>query len=184
MINNNKISKKYLKLQEALIFFFNQPCIDSQSEIKPIYLHCVQVALLLLNHGYSIDVCIAGLFHDAFEDFSIEEKELAKKFGNEVIKLIKVNTKNSTLVEPTKGEELISRICTYGDSAIAIKLADLIDNLNYFTNLENVKAVEKLVRYSMFLKEKAEIRNESFNKLFLQSIQRGKRFLKLPLNSD
>ena len=180
-MKNNKISKKHIKLQEALIFFFNQPSIDSQSEIKPIYLHCVQVALLLLNHGYSIDVCIAGLFHDAFEDFSIEEKELAKEFGNEVIRLIKVNTKNSTLVEPTKGEELISRICAYGDSAIAIKLADLIDNLIYFTSLENVKAVEKLVRYSMFLKGKAAIRNDSFHQLFLRSIQKGKMFLESTL---
>jgi len=101
----------------------------------PYVTHPLSVSEMLRAAGYGIDYRIAGLFHDLLEDTDASEEEIQNLGGEEVLKAVKLLTKEDDYVMA----DYIRRI-KQNDIARAVKAADRLHNLkSAFTADENFK---------------------------------------------
>jgi (p)ppGpp synthase/HD superfamily hydrolase len=114
-----------LAAADALAAWLHRYDTDKQGE--PLIGHCRRVAAMLREQGWRVKVQVAGLLHDVGEA-GICLDDLTDFFGAEVSFAVEEVTR-----EPA-GEtysEYIGRLQKQGNpEAIAIKLADLRDNLD------------------------------------------------------
>ena len=90
----------------------------------PYITHPMAVAEFLREDGYSEDYQIAGLFHDLLEDTDATEQEIEALGGKEVLKAVKLVTKQKGYVMA----DYIAAIKT-NPMAFAVKAADRLHNL-------------------------------------------------------
>ncbi len=99
----------------------------------PYIVHPVQVALILLRHGFDEDLAIAGLLHDTVEDCGTLASDVEAAFGAEVARLVDAVTEQKT----EGGERRAWRVrkedqlrhLQSGDARVAaLKAADALHN--------------------------------------------------------
>ena len=90
----------------------------------PYVTHPLSVSEMIRTWGYGTDYRIAGLFHDLLEDTDATEEEILNLGGPEVLKAVKLLTKEDGYVM----ENYISRI-KENDIARVVKGADRLHNL-------------------------------------------------------
>jgi (p)ppGpp synthase/HD superfamily hydrolase len=92
----------------------------------------------LYENGYSEDVVLAGVLHDALEWSSVDQQLLTAEFGDNVVRLILACTKDDTIIDKEeKTNELIQRCVQSGQDALIIKTADIIDSFKWYSNQNN-----------------------------------------------
>lgn len=157
---NNKI--------EAAIKFLSVHMPDASKLVKPTLLHSIRVGVSLYNYGYSENIVIAGFLHDLVEDAGITIEEIETKFGVEVSRLVKVETKDSSIQdEIEKADNLINKLLEFGEDALIIKASDLLDNLILYKKSGDEKAINKLTRMStnLLLNKPQTLQGDLFDKL-------------------
>jgi len=92
---------------------------------QPYITHPIAVSEMLKEQGFGIDYRIAGLFHDLLEDTDATEAELEALSNAEVIKAIKLLTKQPGYIMA----EYIQGI-KQNEMAFAVKAADRLHNLH------------------------------------------------------
>jgi (p)ppGpp synthase/HD superfamily hydrolase len=70
----------------------------------PYVAHLLEVAALVLHDGGSEAEAIAGLLHDAIEDAGVKPKQIRKRFGRKVSRIVKECTETIDGKLPTKSE--------------------------------------------------------------------------------
>ena len=96
---------------------------------KPVVLHSLRVAHRLLHYGYEEPVVIAGLLHDVLERSDLTFASLNRRFGAKVANLVAAVTKDPRIGNPTKRyEDSLRRCAAWGEGALAVRVADLLDN--------------------------------------------------------
>jgi len=115
----------------------------------PYVVHPLRVGYALWRQKQPLEVVLAGILHDTLEDTNATDKELLRLFGAEVLHLVSFVSKNRPLYIPTSRAEIMPK------KVLAIKLADVKDNLR--DNYKHGQAVSDavLVRYNEFV-QKAE----------------------------
>lgn len=155
------------KIEEAIKFL--SACMpDASKLVKPTLFHSIRVGVTLHNFGYSEDIVIAGFLHDLVEDADVSIEEIEKKFGPKVSKLVEVETKDPTIQgEIEKADHLINKILQFGDDALVVKAADLLDNLTLYKNRNDEKALSKLTRMStnLLVNKPSSLSGELFDRL-------------------
>lgn len=92
--------------------------------------HDIRVGVYLYENGYSEDVVLAGVLHDAIEWSGADEQLLRDEFGDNVVCLIFSNTKDDTIVDKVeKTNELIQHCVQNGQDALIVKTNDLLRGL-------------------------------------------------------
>jgi (p)ppGpp synthase/HD superfamily hydrolase len=125
---------------------------------KPTLIHNLRVAIYLYTHGYSRQICLGGLLHDAIEDTKITLQEIEERFGKEVSTLVQANTKNNSLQGMEKYEELTKRCIEVGQAGAIIKAADILDNYIYYSKINELEGKNWMIKTgNMLLKEIPEI---------------------------
>jgi (p)ppGpp synthase/HD superfamily hydrolase len=105
---------------------------------KPVLFHDLRVGTYLYNRGYSREVVLAGVLHDAIEWSDITEEMLQENFGDEVVRLILASTKDDSIQDKEdKIKELIQRCVENGEEALIVKAADIIDSFKWYAAQEN-----------------------------------------------
>lgn len=139
------------KIEEA-IKFLSVSMPDASKLVKPTLFHSIRVGISLYRHNYTENIVIAGLLHDLVEDANISIAEIENKFGIEISKLVEVETKDSSITdEIEKADHLIEKLLKFGNDALIIKAADLLDNLILYKKRNDDKAINKLTRMSINL---------------------------------
>jgi len=92
----------------------------------PLFEHSVRVALTVQSLGYSPTVVSATLFHDILEDTDVDEQELLDVSNRTVLSLVRELTIEFD-GRPIK--EVVAPLYNISYWAIAIKLADILDNV-------------------------------------------------------
>lgn len=136
MKRNDDYPLKYIKIEDA-IRFLSVAFPVSDDPVKPVLLHSIRVGVMLLNHGHDLDVCIAGFLHDTVEDSQMTIEQIENQFGSEVKEIVFANTKDPSIEKDKRNEDLYKRCADYGIKACLVKAADIIDNINYFREIEN-----------------------------------------------
>jgi len=90
----------------------------------PYVTHPLSVSEMLRARGYNMDYRIAGLFHDLLEDTDATEDEILALGGPDVLKAVKLLTKEKGYVMA----EYISAI-KENEIAVAVKVCDRLHNL-------------------------------------------------------
>jgi (p)ppGpp synthase/HD superfamily hydrolase len=70
----------------------------------PYVAHLLEVAALVLHDGGSEAEAIAGLLHDAIEDAGVTPKQIRKRFGRKVSRIVKACTETIDGKLPTKSQ--------------------------------------------------------------------------------
>jgi len=123
----------------------HMPVSDEESR-KPVLFHDIRVGVYLYEQGYSRDIVLAGVLHDAIEWSSADAELLEEEFGDRVMKLIYANTKDDTIQDShEKTQELIRRCVHNGQDALIIKTADILDSFKWYSSQNN----EDQLRYCM-----------------------------------
>ncbi len=92
----------------------------------------------MYENGYSADIVLAGVLHDALEWSDISEEMLREEFGERVTTLVMANTKDDTITDQDeKINELIKRCSDNGQDALIIKAADILDSFKWYESQNN-----------------------------------------------
>ena len=141
---SKSLSIKFEKAVRLLVEHF--PVSDETSR-KPVLFHDIRVGVYLYENGYSEDVVLAGILHDAIEWSSATEKMLRKEFGDNVVKLVLASTKDDSIKDKQeKTEELIKRCVKNGEDALIVKTADILDSFKWYTGQKNKGQLEYCAR--------------------------------------
>ncbi len=99
----------------------------------PYIVHPAHVAVILLRHGFSEDVAIAGLLHDVVEDQGVSLAEIEAGFGPAVAEMIASLTEcklegDAERPWEARKQEALDQLHRAGLEAVAVKAADILHN--------------------------------------------------------
>jgi (p)ppGpp synthase/HD superfamily hydrolase len=92
---------------------------------EPYIGHVLRVAD---NFRYGTDLYVAALLHDVVEDTDVTLQYVRSAFGDAVADLVDAETRRNDQGETYM--DYIARVKASGDDAVALKLADLADNMD------------------------------------------------------
>lgn len=122
------------------------PTSDEASR-KPILFHDIRVGVYLYENGYTQDVVLAGLLHDAIEWSNASEQMLRDEFGNTIVKLVLANTKDDSITnKEEKTIELIKKCVRNGQDALIVKAADILDSFKWYSSQDNEEELQYCMR--------------------------------------
>lgn len=151
----SKIKREQFKLQKAVRFLVDC-CLDKEGkqkipQSKPLVMHSLRVGFNLLKRGYDKDIVIGAILHDVEEDAGVSIKEIEKKFGKKVAKIVEVVSYNSEILDQKERDlDTYRRIVKAGRKAILVSVVDHIDNADYYKFIKSKLSKE-------YVKEKWQI---------------------------
>lgn len=97
----------------------------------PYVLHPLNVGYLLMKHGCSEEVAIAGFLHDTLEDTATTADELRGRFGERVAWLVEQVTEHdrSQSWEMRKQHTVVHLQTVSDEAVLLVACADKLDNL-------------------------------------------------------
>ena len=96
----------------------------------PYLIHPLNVAKILLDHGCSDDLAIAGLLHDTVEDTEVTVEEIRSIFGDTVAQLVEFATEPDGLWAWEKRKQhTLARLDSGELPALLLSIADKLDNI-------------------------------------------------------
>lgn len=132
-----------IKFEKAVRILSEYMPLSDEHSRKPVMFHDIRVGVYLYEHGYSEDVVLAGVLHDAIEWSGVDEQLSRDEFGDNVVRLIFANTKDDTILDKEeKTNELIQRCVENGQDALIIKTADIIDSFKWYASQHNKDELE------------------------------------------
>jgi (p)ppGpp synthase/HD superfamily hydrolase len=156
----DKIQKEQFEIQRAIKFLIDR-CLDKEGNLKiankKTVMHSLRMGFDLLKRGYNKDIVIGAILHDVEEDARVSIKEIEKKFGKKVAKIVEAVSFNPKITnDKERYLDTYKRIVKAGRQAIIVSVADHIDNADYYKYIKS-KLTKKEVyeRWQIFLKEVA-----------------------------
>ena len=146
--NGHKSKENESVLWEAYNFARNAHKGQKRKSGEPYFEHCYSVAKILAEIGMDTTTVIGGLLHDVMEDTGVTYEEIARKFGEDVARLVEGVTKISGIRFLSKREEQADNfrkllISVAEDiRVIIIKLADRLHNMQTIQHLPAVKQMK------------------------------------------
>jgi (p)ppGpp synthase/HD superfamily hydrolase len=96
----------------------------------PYLVHPLNVAKILIDHGCSDDLAIAGLLHDTVEDTEVTVEEIRTIFGDTVARLVEFVTEPKTLWTWEKRKQHTLAVLNSGEAPVLLlSIADKLDNI-------------------------------------------------------
>jgi len=96
----------------------------------PYLVHPLNVAKILLDHGCTDELAIAGLLHDTVEDTPVTLDEIRAIFGDGVARLVEFATEPERLWSWERRKEHTLKLLDDGDpTALLLSIADKLDNI-------------------------------------------------------
>lgn len=133
------------RLEEAIHFLVKALDEKAKRGKKPVVLHSIRVAWLLLEMGYPTDVVLAGLLHDVLEKTNLTASQIGRKFGVEVGLMVAAATNDPRIDDAMERyQDSLARCAAYGDGALVIRAADLMDNCDRLSALGSVGRLERV----------------------------------------
>ncbi len=160
--------KLNLEFEKAVRLLAQFAPVSDETSRKPLLPHDIRVGVYLYEHGYSRDVVLAGVLHDALEFTDITEEMIREQFGDNILRLVKANTKDDSITDPEeKTNELISRCVEDGEDALIVKAADILDSFKFYTSVQNEDQLDYCRRNAraIFKFKTAEFNDKIFDTL-------------------
>jgi (p)ppGpp synthase/HD superfamily hydrolase len=104
----------------------------------PYITHPLHVSVILLRHGFSTEVAVAGLLHDVVEDQGYELDQIEEQFGARVAEIVaalserKEDAQGAKRPWETRKREALEHMRQASLEAVAVKVADTLHNVHCF----------------------------------------------------
>ncbi len=99
---------------------------------KPVILHSLRIAMLLLEMGYDKKIIIGAILHDILEDTKVTKEQLKTEFGEEMLSLVVSVSYDNTITDPIKlYKDMFDRVLANGKEAVVLKAVDIAVNSLY-----------------------------------------------------
>lgn len=144
----------WFKIEKALKLLVEYFPIEDQK--KPALFHSIRVCTYLYNEWYDEDICVAWLLHDALEDTSMSEELIKDNFWENVLEIVKANSKNMSLAKEDRLEDIVKRCSNYWEDALIVKLADVYDNFLFYKRENNSKEIDRCKYLAELIKKYRE----------------------------
>lgn len=136
-----------VSFEKAVRLLVGQMPISEESSRKPILFHDIRVGVYLYERGYSRDIVLAGVLHDALEWSSISQEMLRDGFGESVLALVLASTRDNSIPDGTeKTQELIQRCIQNGQEALIVKTADILDSFKWYSSQDDIGQLRYCLR--------------------------------------
>jgi guanosine-3',5'-bis(diphosphate) 3'-pyrophosphohydrolase len=127
-----------MEFEKAVRFLTEHLQVSEEGSRKPVLFHDIRVGMHLYEKNYSRDVVLAGLLHDTLEWSSVTQDLLEKEFGENILKLVKANTKDRSIADGDERiEELAKRAAECSKEALIVRSADTLDSFKHYTKTQN-----------------------------------------------
>jgi len=158
----------HVKFEQAVRMLAEALPVSAPDSRKPVLFHDIRVGVHLYERGYPDQVVLAGVLHDALEFSSLTEEVLRKEFGDEVVRIVRANTKDDSIADKEeKIRELIQRCAKAGEDALIVKAADIIDSFTHYSQTDNEGELKYCMRNAnaIFTYKPAEYKDTIFDEL-------------------
>ena len=161
-------------INKAMLFtakFFNESCHNFG---KPVYFHCIKVAMNLFEMGYDEKLVIGGILHDLIEDTDCTLDNIREEFGDEMANLIKAVSFNPEVLDKfEQSKQMIDETVKYGKDALIIKCVDMYENGKFFHLVTKPDVKEYLIKKYQYFYEVAKdvLCNELVFKKYLEMLK-------------
>lgn len=126
---------------ERAISFLVTNYNQSGHNSKPVILHSIRIANILMEMGYGKKLIIGAILHDMLEDTGVTPQMTKEGFGQEVLDLVTAVSFDKTIAEPVaQYKELYNRVLAHGKEAVVLKSVDIAANSLY---IELVPDIDK-----------------------------------------
>lgn len=160
------IKELNIEFEKAIRLLAKYAPVSNKKSRKPLLPHDIRVGVYLYENGYSKNVIISGILHDAIEFTKISKQVILNQFGGKVLRFILANTKDDSIIDKEeKTNELIKRCVKNGQDALIVKSADIIDSFKFYSKVNNKAELEYCIRNAKaILKYKPEKYNDKIFK--------------------
>ena len=139
----NHDQQLHLDFEKAVRLMSHHFPISKSDSRKPVLFHVLRVGVRLYEEGYSHDVVLGGLLHDALEWSDITEQELRKQFGDAVANIVVANTKDRAIEDSSERLEHLARRCVEcGQDALIVEATDTIDSFRHYSKMQNESEIQ------------------------------------------
>jgi (p)ppGpp synthase/HD superfamily hydrolase len=173
----SQIKREYSQIQKAIKFLIDK-YLDKKGNLKisnqKTVMHSLRMGFDLIKRGYGRNIVIGAILHDIEEDTGVPIKEIKKKFGKKVAKIVGTVSLNPKIKNRKERDlDLYRKIAKAGREAMIVSVADHLDNADYYKYIKN-ESVKEYVKqkWVMFLKiVVSKISNEPIAKEFKKKME-------------
>lgn len=165
------------KEMDMALHFVSRSLDESGHNSKPVLFHSFKVGTILYELGYSKDIIISGTLHDLLEDTDISYEDICDSFGEKIAGCVLAATFDSKISDKLEqARKMFLNCIKFGNEALIVKCADLLDNIKYVNLVADVDVKNDLLKkYDMFLEmSKQYIGNEKIYSILENEVQKQK----------
>ncbi|MEI7777575.1 MAG: HD domain-containing protein [bacterium] len=141
------------KAVSYLIYNYN----ESGHNPKPVILHSLRIANILMEMGYDKKIIIGAILHDIIEDTNVTPEKLKKDFGQEMLDLVTAESYDESIVDPIKQYiDMYKRVLAYGREAVVLKSVDIAVNSLYIYLVSDTDKRKQLVEKGTYFLNQTE----------------------------
>jgi (p)ppGpp synthase/HD superfamily hydrolase len=119
---------------------------ESGHNPKPVILHSLRIANILMEMGYDKKIIIGAVLHDIIEDTNVTDEQLREDFGQDVLDLVIAVSYDESILHPIEQyKDMYDRILAYGKDAVVLKSVDIAVNSLYIDLVPNPDKKQQLV---------------------------------------
>jgi len=105
---------------------------------KPVILHSLRIASILMEMGYGKKLIIGAILHDMIEDTNVTPAMIRGDFGKEMLDLVAAVSFDKTITDPVaQYKDMYNRVLAHGKEAVALKSVDIAVNSLYIDLVPN-----------------------------------------------
>lgn len=149
--------KNFQKLyHETLVWITKIHGDQKYDKDLPYIFHLVSVENVLTRFGFPLEtdmeLHISALCHDAVEDGRTELKEILKRYGEKIEKIVDLVTDEKGATRAERHKKTYPKLAISED-AVIVKLSDRIANVEYGISVNNLSQYRKYMKEYTFFRD-------------------------------
>lgn len=113
---------------------------------KPVILHSLRIAELLMEMGYDKKIVIGAVLHDILEDTEVTPEQFKFEFGEEMLSLVvSVSYDESITGSIESYKDMFNRVMIYGKESVVLKAVDIAVNSLYISLVPSLDKQKQLI---------------------------------------
>lgn len=123
---------------------------ESGHNPKPVVLHSLRVATILMEMGYDKKIIVGAILHDIIEDTKVTSEKLERDFGKKILALVTAVSYNKSITDPIEQyKDMYNRVLEHGRDAVVLKSIDIAVNSLYINLVSDVEKQKQLIKKGM-----------------------------------
>lgn len=121
---------------------------------KPVILHSIRIANILMEMGYDTRLIVGAVLHDLIEDTDVTLEMIHTDFGQDMHELISAVSFDDSIKDPiAQYKDMYNRVLAYGKDAVVLKSIDIAVNSLYIDLVPDINKRRQLIEKGTYFLE-------------------------------